>query len=374
MFPIRTDAPLRRTPWANWALIAANVVAFVLQMFFERQTDSLLLNPAVPTVWQFFTYQFLHGSFLHIFSNMLFLFVFGNNVNDKMGNVSYALFYLAGGVTAGVCHSLGSDAPVLGASGAVAAVTGAYLVLFPVTRVTVLVLFVIITFVEIPSFLFVVFFFLLDVFKQFSPGMFGGQQAVAHLAHIGGTVYGLLVCTVLLSVRLLPRDQFDAIALVQRWNRRRQYRDMVASGYNPFGYSPDPRRTERPDPFQEQIQEMRAQVSEAIAHDKLDEAAALYQQLLRLDERQVLSRQNQLDVANQLHALDRHADAARAYEAFLATYGKSDQSPRVQLMLGLLYARYLAKPEPAKFHLQQVLPKLHDSHEIEIAREELAKL
>src|SRR4051812_31940381 len=102
--PIRTDTPLRRTPYMNYALIVANVVMFALQktMFSRALLDKLMLQPRDPQIWQFFTYQFLHGDILHILGNMLFLYIFGNNVNDKLGNWGYLPFYLAGGVFAGV--------------------------------------------------------------------------------------------------------------------------------------------------------------------------------------------------------------------------------------------------------------------------------
>jgi membrane associated rhomboid family serine protease len=373
MFPLRTDAPLRHTPWLNWALIVTNVVVYLLQVAFPQSFDRLLLSPASPTLWQYLTYQFLHGSFLHLFSNMLFLFIFGNSVCDKMGAWNYLMFYLAGGIIAGIWHVLGSDSPVLGASGAVAAVNGAFLILFPRATVTVLYFFILIGVFEVPSVLFVAFFFLLDVFKQFSPGLFGGQEAVAHLAHIGGTLFGLAVASTLLYARLLPRDQFDAVALIQRWNRRRQFRDVVASGYNPFDYKPQA-KSGRPDPREEQIQEIRAGIAEALAHQRPEVAAESYRRLLAIDPQQVLSRQTQLDVANQLLADQQHAAAAAAYEGYLRVYGKHDVNGQVQLMLGLVYARYLRDEPRARQHLSAASARLHDPREIAIAEEELAKL
>ena len=117
----------------NWALIAANVVVFILQKS-TRVEEYLTLDPGDPVLFSFIGYQFLHGDWLHLISNMLFLYIFGNNVNDKMGHVGYLGFYLAGGVAAGIGHMLTSFSPVIGASGAVAAVTGAYLALLPLSR------------------------------------------------------------------------------------------------------------------------------------------------------------------------------------------------------------------------------------------------
>src|SRR5688572_13975984 len=137
-FPVRTDRRLRSTPWMNIALIAVNAVAFVATRQRLEQHDAevvkYILDPAQPQLFQFVTYQFLHGSPLHLLGNMLFLYVFGNSVEDRLGKVGYLAFFLAGGVLAGVGHAAMETSPVLGASGAVAAVTGAYLALFPQTN------------------------------------------------------------------------------------------------------------------------------------------------------------------------------------------------------------------------------------------------
>src|SRR4029434_7284596 len=122
---------------------------------------------------------------------------------------------------------------------------------------------------------------------------------------------------------LLPRDPFDFLALVHRWNRRRQYQSLVASGYDPFGAKPPAAgmaraREEREvwDPKVEKVKELRAQVHEAIAHHNLPHAAILFLELKTLDPDQVLSRQAQLDVANQLASQQFHLQAADGYAQF----------------------------------------------------------
>src|SRR5881296_574956 len=236
IFPIRTDSPLRNTPYMNWAIIVANVAAFVAQQAAPTFDDRLALYPHDPWLPGFLTYAFLHGNAMHIIGNMLFLYIFGNNVNDKMGHVGYLAFYLAGAVFAGIGYvalsSENSFAPVVGASGAVAAVTGAYLVLFPRATVTLVYLIFFIGTFELSSFWFVVLFFLKDL-VGLSGYAIGG---VAYSAHVFGTLFGFLLCFALLGAHLLPRDQFDVLALVRQWNRRRQYRDLVSQGYNPFEY------------------------------------------------------------------------------------------------------------------------------------------
>jgi membrane associated rhomboid family serine protease len=373
--PIRTDTPLRRTPYMNYALIVANMVAFIVQLTLLKgsKLTPFLLQPRDPQLYQFFTYQFLHGNALHIFGNMLFLYIFGNNVNDKMGNFGYLGFYLGAGVFAGIAHVLTSTGAVLGASGSIAGVTGAYLVLLPYSRITIVYFFYLIGTFELSGLWFVLLFFLLDVFQQFSGALFGGREAVAHMAHIGGTVFGFTICMTLLSVRLLPRDMWDLFAIIDRWNRRRSYRDVVNSGYDPFNYAPRGDRS-KPDPRMERIQDLRASISEAVAQHRLPDGVKLYAELRAIDPNQTLSRQTQLDIANQLFADGAYPAAADAYELFLRNYPKADRVENVHLILGIVYARYLNKYERARELFNLALPKLHAQRDLDLARAELDRI
>lgn len=163
------------------------------------------LSHAGPATWAtVFTAMFLHGSFLHIFGNMLFLAIFGPNVEDAMSRPRFLAFYLAGGIVAlaaQVAAAPSSTAPTLGASGAIAAVLGAYLVLYPRARVLSLVFIIFfVTIVEVPAVLLLGFWFLYNLYL----GVAGlanplGGEGVAYFAHIGGFVFGLLV------IRLIAR-------------------------------------------------------------------------------------------------------------------------------------------------------------------------
>ena len=345
--PLRTDSPLRTTPWANWALVGANVLIFLVQRQSPAITAAMELNPRDPHLFGYFAYTFAHAGFGHLIGNMLFLYIFGNNVNDKIGNIGYLGFYFAGGVFAGIGHVLLESAPVIGASGAVAAVTGAYLALLPRSHITILYLFLFIGTIEIPSVWFIIFFFL----KDFLMSLSSMATDVAHVAHVSGTLFGFFVCLGLLSAHMMPRDQFDVLALIQRWNRRRQYREVVSSGYDPFAYAPPPQRgggQQLPDPQAMRIQDLRAEISESIAHRNHPHAALQYLALKRIDPKQVLSRQAQYEVATQLASQQAYAEAAEAYEQFLLHYPNFDQIEQVELMLGVIYARYLNQFDRAK--------------------------
>ncbi len=394
IIPLRTDCPLRRVPWMNWGLIALNVVVFLLTSssadrsihgplaFWHGEPIKQIwaLNPQQPALWQYFTYQFLHENWLHILGNMLFLYIFGNNINDRMGQWGYLGFYLAGGVFAGLGHAMFSQNPVIGASGSVAAVTGAYLILLPRSHITVFIMLIWVGAFEVSSLWFVLFSFAEDIVGQVRPEWLGGREAVAHMAHISGTTFGAVVSLALLGIGLLPRDPFDIVTMIVRWWRRQQYRSIVRQGYDPFAYTPPPqvlavrKPDAEPDPMTSRILELRAQISEAIAQHDLAAAASLYLELKKLDPKQVLSRRAQLDVANQLASQQLHLQAAESYEQFLSHYPNFEQVEQVELMLGVIYARYLHQYERARQLLLRAMARLHTEREIEWARSELTRI
>ena len=313
---------------------------------------------------------------MHIVGNMFFLYLFGNNVNDKLGTVGYLCFYLAGAVFSGIGHSLMSNAPVLGASGAVAAVTGAYLVLFPQTLVTVIYIFFFIGSMELPALYFIVLKMILidNVIARYTP-------YVAYDAHLAGYAFGIAGMLVLLSTGLLTGSGFDLWAMIKRWNQRRRYRDVVASGYDPFTgrgarsiKAKEVKKTGAEREREEKIRAIRSAIGSRIGQRNLAAAAALYLELIAVDETQVPPRQYLLDIANQLASENRHVESARAYEKFLAHYGSCEHAEQVELMLGVLYSRYLDERELAIKHLEAASEKLTDAGQVKMCRDELAKL
>jgi outer membrane protein assembly factor BamD (BamD/ComL family) len=151
----------------------------------------------------------------------------------------------------------------------------------------------------------------------------------------------------------------------------------VSQGYDPFGHMPPQAATARPqqvDPRSARLLDLRAEISEAIAHHNLPHAAYLFLELKKLDPNQVLSRQAQLDVANQLASQQFYPQAAEAYEQFLTHYPNFDQIEQVELMLGVIYARYLQHYERARQLLLRALARLHGEQQISWARAELARI
>jgi hypothetical protein len=269
-----------------------------------------------------------------------------------------------------------SGAPTLGASGAVAAVTGAYLVLFPQTLIRVLYFFILIGTVELPALWFILIkLFFIDNFMNRSP-------YVAYDAHISGYTFGTGSMLLCLALGVISSSQFDLWAMIQRWNRRRQYRDAVAEGHDPFTGSSGPRAVKAkvikktPDQIvkEEEIQAVRQEISEHILQRNLPSAAESYLHLMDIDSEQVLARQQLLDIANQLASTRQSQAAARAYEQFLDHYGSYEYIEQVMLMLGLIYARYLNEAEKAIQCLRKAEQRLTDSQQLRMCREELARL
>jgi membrane associated rhomboid family serine protease len=384
LLPIRTNVRCYRTPYANYALIVVNIVIFLLTYRFHNQpvagqaeelrawADVFILTPSHPHLWQFITYAFLHGSILHIAGNMFFLYLFGNNVNDKLGNFGYLCFYLAGAVFSGVGHTFINESPVVGASGAIAAVTGAFLVFFPKTLITVVIFFFIITTMDVPALYFIAFKMIIwdNVIAPYG-------AYVAYDAHLSGYAFGIIASLLLLVTRLTSTSHFDLWAMLRQWNRRRQYRDVIATGYDPYTGLGGAKRIEAreiPKPENPEIKRLREQIAERIYQHNLHAAAELYLELISIDNTQTVSRQQLLDIANQLASEGRHDQAAVAYEHFLSRYANYEHIEQVELMLGLIYSRYLDKPDLALKHLTSAEHKLTDPAQFLLCRDEIEKL
>ena len=392
LLPIRTSIYPRRIPYANYFLIAANVVLFVLsyaphEVFhpgFGRIVEPLRdwaqpfkLMSEHPYIWQFVSYAFLHASVGHILGNMYFLYLFGNNVNDKLGNIGYLCFYLAGGVFAGMGHTVLSTNSVLGASGAVAAVTGAYLVLFPNTLITVIYWIFFIGTVELRALYFIAF--KLIVYDNIIEPKFS-HAPVAYDAHIAGYLSGIAMILSLLALRIIQPDFNDLWSMIRQWNRRRRFRDTLADGYDPqkgghFKQVSSQVRDSKPaSPQEDEIARLRSEISRAMSNRTAGQAAVLYRKLMSLDDSQVLPRQLQLDIANQLMAESQWAQSAHAYEGFLAQYADYEFAEQVHLMLGLVYGRYLERTEEALVQLRLAQGRLSDPGQKNLCQQEIERL
>jgi membrane associated rhomboid family serine protease len=223
MIPLRDINPRHTAPVFTALLILANVAVFLFQASLSNRAEQSLIfslgivparveallethPPNLPAaLLPYLTSMFLHGGFLHLLGNMWFLWVFGDNVEDRMGHLRYLFFYAVCGFAAGAIHTYfnwGEQTPAIGASGAISGVMGAYLVLFPRRRVVTLVPLVIFFFtIELPAVVLLGYWFLIQFVSGVGELGMRGSGGVAWWAHIGGFVTGLLLAGMLTPKR-----------------------------------------------------------------------------------------------------------------------------------------------------------------------------
>ncbi|MCB9655959.1 MAG: rhomboid family intramembrane serine protease [Deltaproteobacteria bacterium] len=218
MIPIRDINPRTRVPWVNYALLVGIGGVFALQLMGEgsgglvsqygfvpakfhaalRAEDAKALLLSLGTIA---TSVFLHGGWFHVIGNLLFLRVFGDNIEEKLGHILYLVFFLVSGVAGALTHALvepESALPVIGASGAIAGVLGAYIVMFPTAKiVTLFPIFIFLTFIELPAFLFLGIWVAQQLLNGYlviggGRGLLTAEPSVAWFAHIGGLAVGVV--------------------------------------------------------------------------------------------------------------------------------------------------------------------------------------
>lgn len=390
IIPLGNDRRLRRPTVVNHVLIAVNLVVFVAYFLMvhvspganvatghgplaDAFSEKMALVWRASEAWRLVTYAFLHGSWMHLLGNMLFLYVFGPSVEDRLGRVAYLAFYLAGGAAAGAAHVAFSSAPLIGASGAIAAVTGAFMVFFPRTNVRLFVFFIMVGTLDIPA----LWFIGVAIVRDFV-GL-GAADNISRLAHLGGYAFGIGIGLVLLSTKVVPREGFDLFSIFKRRLRLAEIREAT-NQHDPKGVRVRPVKGEAAADvvMPEDLSTIRADIASRLARGDASGAGAAYVALLsaagNTARYATLSRHNQLAVGNQLFAVGDHANAARAYALFLDTYATDDQSPHVRLMMGLLYGRYLNDFGKARELLSAALPNLRDVEDRALAKQLLDEL
>ncbi len=210
MFPIKDTVRSRSFPIVNWAIIVVNLLIYLYESSLssaglDHFLQTWALIPASiqlnnPLTWyRFFTHIWLHASWFHVITNMWFLGIFGDNIEDRLGSIRYLVFYILGGLAAGALQfafSPGNETiPALGASGAIAAVMGAYVIFYPRAKVVTFVPFLLfIWFVNIPAIFFLLLWFFIQLISGVgSLGMAGSLGGVAWFAHVGGFLFGLIM-------------------------------------------------------------------------------------------------------------------------------------------------------------------------------------
>lgn len=383
IIPIGVDRTFRRPTLVNHVLIATNVAAFAVTLLASQRggggmgrgampawAEALVLTPGQSPWWTLLSYAWLHGSFMHLLGNMLTLWVFGPSIEDRLGRLGYLAFYLAGAVGAGLLHAAFEPNPVIGASGAIAAVTGAFLVLFPWSQVKVFLFFILIGVFQIPAMWFIGTRIAYDFVLQ-GVGAGGG---VARLAHLGGYAFGCATAFLLIWTRLVPRDPSDLFSRARQAVRRREFlaaqHELARKDRGPLA--------KKDDPWVEALAAARAAVNDALASGDAGALRSSYRALLNDfgadPSLTLLHRRSQYDLANALYRAGDAQAAFAAYDAFARGYPSDPELPAVRLMLGLIAARALNDPVRAKQELNAALPGLPEGPERELARSILEDL
>lgn len=383
LIPLGTDRPLHRPTFVTHVLLALNLAVAAAMAALkqadpegaQRLLEHLWLRRSGLTPWGLVTHAFVHGGLLHLLGNMLTLWVFGPNVEDKLGRIGFAALYLGGAVLAGSAHVAFDANPVVGASGAVAAVTGAYLIFFPRTTIRCLLFFFLIGIFSIPAWWFIAFAIAKDFWFVAAK-----DSDVAHAAHLGGYAFGAGVSMALIAMRVVPREPYDLFTILRQAGRRRAIREasLAAERERERARAGDARRSAEDDARMEAMAKARAEVSALVSRGELDAAGEAYRRLLEtygdLPGAATLSRQHLYDLANHLFQAGKHTLALEAYERFLRAYPKDPHAPSVRLMVGLINARYLNDPVRAKQMLEGLDEKLGDDRERELARTLVSEL
>lgn len=243
--PLKDRNPTVRTPYVTIGLIAINALVFLYELSLGSRLPTFIASyGVVPYELTHFTdlvgvyrgspivhapgpgflpatlvtSMFIHGGFMHIAGNMLYLWIFGNNIEDILGPVKFLFFYMVCGIVAGIFHvvlSPGSTLPTVGASGAVAGVLGAYLIAYPHARVLSLVFIIIfVQLVEVPAALVLVFWFVIQFFQGFASISTGATGGVAWFAHVGGFLAGLTL------IQIMAGPRIRALREARAWQRR----------------------------------------------------------------------------------------------------------------------------------------------------------
>jgi membrane associated rhomboid family serine protease len=377
LIPLATDRPNRRTPVVTQTLVAINLGVFIAML--------LLPLAGIGTTEQFWragqvgggrlvwytliTSAFLHAGFLHIFGNLITLWVFGPPVEDRFGRAWFLAFYLAAGAASGLAHALLEKAPAIGASGAIAGVTGAFLVLFPATRIKCFMIFFIIGVVMVPAWFLIGLRIAFDLLSQ----SLGIRNDIANIAHLGGYAFGMSVAFVLLWTGVLRREPYDLFTLLKARQRRATIRAAVNAQATDRA-----RKLAKPDPEADELARRRAEVATLIAQDNLDRAADAYHALLDAYAHKpnagTLSRDAQLKLVAHLLGRDRRRLAARALDAFLTAYPGDPEREELAILLARVNAHDLGDPARARALLEPIANQSRDDRLRALAREELAAI
>ena len=373
LVPYGVDNPMGRLPLMNWALIAANVGVFYFEVlggyFGFAGPINLDVYGTVPAHLQWFqplTSAFLHANVIHLFGNMVFLWTFGNNVNDKLGHWRYLAAYLAFAVLSNLGHAMLASGPMalvpcIGASGAIFGVVGTYLTFYPINdvRVWYFLGFISGTF-SCSAYWIIGLFVAWDVYDAVA----GTYGAVAVMAHLAGFAAGAGLGLLLLWKDWVERDDYD---LLSRLTGRQ--RSGTAHGFSRRrGVEAAP----MPPAEAERLAaagRMRTALCSQVKAGDLAGATELYRNFLEGFPGEALDEQAHVELANWLYRAQRFAEAAGAFHHFARTHPQHALAANALYSAGTLYAQSLGQPARGVALLKEAAQRLRDPAKARRARE-----
>jgi membrane associated rhomboid family serine protease len=391
MFPLGDDNPTRHLPVMTWLIIALNVSVFVMFNLQMSEADlhqwSLQWGYDVerPFARQIFTSMFMHGGFAHILGNMWVLWIVGDNVEDKLGKFRFLALYLVGGCAAaltfaGIDHGTeiapellarlgGRRPPLVGASGAIAAIMGVYLVFFPEARIRLLFWWLFfVRIIPVRAKWFIGLTLALDLFTSVSAhgASVGG---VATMAHVGGGVFGILAALALKS-SVGGGGEGDA------WDVHTGFAKRMRAGAEPWHDERLP-----PAPFmapeesdESSIRDVERSITQLVRGGRVRDAIDVYPAYVAMSREQPLPDDVQIEIAHEFYRQWLPREAIPAYLRYLDTHPRGDDVAEAKFRLGVLFARGLSRRDEAAKWLREAAAEHHDAQIRAAAAQMLAQL
>ena len=369
LLPIGTDVQLRKYPSVTYFLIGINMLLFAVSWsvgrvseeisasgtIYEIQSilDSCELSNAHFHFWSLFTYQFIHASWWHVIGNMIFLLPFGKVVEDRLGHIGFLALFLGCGAVGGGLHLIFYDNPVVGASGSVCAITAAFAAIAPRSKIRILFIFFLITIIEVPGLLLVIFQIVFDALNLIGSIAGADGGATAWVVHLGGYASGLGVVYLLLVIGVIPRGEYDLFRVITQAKRRRQFRTVVSESHTPKKEVHKPLTS---------AQIARTSIAQSIASGQHQVAANEYLLTLTTNTPVMLDPKTRVEVANTLLRSQKVTEAATLYEQHLNQRPLPDDASDVALLLAAKYARNLSNPKKSLKLIDQFYKQFSVEH------------
>ena len=360
--PFGTNLDAGRRPLVLYGLVALNVAIHTAVFIGFRNEnpaalewfERLKLSFRHFGWWEPFTYQFLHDprGIMHLASNMIFLLAFGTVVEGRLGKLGFLALYLVGGALAGLLQVAITGGSVVGASGSVSVVAGAFLALHPRGQVHGLWLLPP-SRITMPAVWMLGIYAAIDFINTFTDALGATRTGVGTIAHLAGLFFGLTVCVTLLGTGVLKRNDFDLFFLLKQWKRRRDLRAATVSAGLGTADGPVSARVRADSADEMSPKERTLRHTIAAAHRERDLvlSAQIYRDLLALNPTSVLPASLQLDVANQLAADGDWRAARSAYANFIDRFRSDPNLGDARLMLAVIQTRRLGDAAAALANL-----------------------